>query len=59
MKLTIEELKLRIVDNYDPDVVLELLDLSTEQLLDRFEDILEQRKNKFKDLFEEGLDYDY
>lgn len=41
--LTLWEVKQRIKERYDPDTVLELLDLSTEQLVDRFEDIIEDR----------------
>lgn len=54
--ITIPELKLRIIDNYDPDLVVELLDLSTEDILDRFEDILFIRQHKFQDIIEEHED---
>jgi len=48
--LTLDELKERIIQNYDPDLVVEALEISTEELLDRFEDVLENKKDKFKDL---------
>jgi len=50
--LTQQDLKELIVENYDPDVVIELLDLSTETLLDRFEDVMWDRRYQFSDLYE-------
>ena len=47
--LTLEELKERVAVSIDPDLLVELLDLSSEDILDRFEDILEQRRYKFED----------
>ena len=55
MHLTPRELKERVILNYDPDEVVELLDLSTEDILDRFEDILWERKHKFGECYEEIL----
>lgn len=50
--LTQQDLKELIVENYDPDIVIELLDLSTEALLDRFEDVMWDRRYQFSDLYE-------
>ena len=46
---TIEELKESICAECDPDLIVELLDLSAAQLLDRFEDVLEERRHIFRD----------
>ena len=38
--LTLEELKERIVSLYDPDLIVEILEITTEELLDAFEEKL-------------------
>jgi len=38
MSLTLEEIKERLLKIYDPDDLLEALEISSEELLDRFED---------------------
>ena len=48
--LTVEELKEKIADNYDPDLIVEVLQITTEELLDAFEDRLRDNRNKFIDL---------
>lgn len=53
--LTLEELKERIIQTYDPDLVVEALEITTEQLLNVFEEELEENRNKFKDLEEEHV----
>ena len=50
MNLTLEELKELITARCDPDEVVELLDISTEDLLEYFEDKLIEHRHKFKDL---------
>lgn len=40
MSLTLEEVKERLLSTYDPEDFLEALDITAEQLLDRFEDKL-------------------
>lgn len=51
---TLGELKERLCELYDPDDIIEALEISTEDLLDRFEDKLELRaKLKFPDEIEE------
>ena len=49
MSLTMEEIKERILMFYDPDDLLEALEISAEQLLDRFEDRLINRLDKFEE----------
>lgn len=56
MPITLSELKERILQTYDPDDVLFALELSTSDLLDRFEDKLEERRYQFKDLEEDDGD---
>ena len=51
--ITLHELKERITSNYDPDLVVEVLEITTEQLLDNFEDQLVAKRHKFEDLEEE------
>jgi hypothetical protein len=51
--LTLAELKERIVSTYDPELVTEVLELSTEQLLDAFEEKLIAKRYKFEDLEDE------
>lgn len=51
MSLTLEEIKERLLKTYDPEDFLEALDITSEQLLDRFEAELLNRL----DLFEEEL----
>jgi hypothetical protein len=51
MSLTLEEIKERLLKTYDPEDFLEALEITSEQLLDRFEDKLINRL----DIFEEEL----
>ena len=52
MSLTMDEIKERILRVYDPDDLLEALEISSEELMDRFEDKLINRL----DMFEEELE---
>jgi len=52
MSLTLGEMKEKLLKLYDPDDLLEALEITSEQLLDRFEDKL---INRF-DAFEEELE---
>ena len=52
MSLTMEEIKERILMFYDPDDLLEALEISAEQLLDRFEDKLINRLDQFEEELE-------
>ena len=55
MALTLEELKEVLVDHLDPDDIIEALEITTEQLLNVFEDELLLKRYKFTD-YEEALD---
>lgn len=47
--LTLDELKERLAEQIDPDLVVELLELTTEEILDRFFDKLEEKRYMFSD----------
>lgn len=58
MSLTLEEIKERILRVYDPDDLLEALQITSEEILDRFEDKLIKRIEQFQeDLEEEEYEY--
>jgi hypothetical protein len=60
MSLTLEELKEKLMDNYDPDDLLEFLELSSEEILDRFEDKVIKRFEQLEQEFlEEEDEYGY
>jgi hypothetical protein len=52
MSLTLEEIKERLLKTFDPDDLLEALQITSEEILDRFEDKLINRL----DVFEEELE---
>ncbi len=51
MSLTMDEIKERVLTRYDIDDILSLLDITAEEIVDRFEDKFINRLC----LFEEGL----
>lgn len=53
MILTLEELCERLRERVDPDLLLEELGLSTEDLVDRFEDKIEAKFSKLIALVED------
>ena len=53
MSLTLEELKVVLCNHLDPDDIVEALELSTEQLLNMFEDELINKRYKFSDYEED------
>jgi hypothetical protein len=55
MSLTLEEVKERLLKTFDPDDLLEALQITSEEILDRFEDKLINRL----DVFEEELEEEY
>lgn len=58
MSLTLEEIKERLLRLYDPDDLIEALQISAEDLLDRFEDKLLKKIEEFQeDLEEETHEY--
>ena len=57
MSLTLEEIKQRLLRFYDPDDLLEALQISSEDILDRFEDKLLRKLDQFQDELEEEYEY--
>jgi|TARA_X000001382_G_scaffold67927_2_gene47176 hypothetical protein len=53
MSLTLEEVKERLLKTFDPDDLLEALQITSEQILDRFEDKLINRLDVFEEELEE------
>ena len=53
MSLTLDEIKERLLQTYDPDDLLEALQISSEEILDRFEDKLLRRLDEFQEDLEE------
>ena len=53
MSLTLEEVKERLFKTFDPDDLLEALQITSEQILDRFEDKLINRLDVFEQELEE------
>jgi len=49
MSSTFEELKEQILNNYDVDFLVELLGITSESLLDRYEDLLITHMDMFED----------
>jgi hypothetical protein len=44
-----DEIREKILDRYDPDDLIEFLELTSEELLDRFEDKLINRLEQFEE----------
>ena len=53
MSLTLEEIKERLLHLYDPDDLIEALQISAEDILDRFEDKLLRKLENFHEELEE------
>ena len=53
MSLTLEEIKEKLLRFYDPDDLLEALQISSEEILDRFEDKLLKKIENFQEELEE------
>jgi hypothetical protein len=47
MSSTFEEVKEQILNKYDVDFLCELLDISSESLVDRYEDLVMKNLDKF------------
>ena len=47
--LTMDEIREKILDRYDPDYLIDFLELTSEELLDRFEDKLINRLEQFEE----------
>ena len=58
MSLTLEEIKERLLETMDPDELLEVLQITSEDILDRFEDRLISRIEVLEEeLMEEAKEY--
>ena len=57
--LTLEETKERILKTYDPDDLLEALQINSEEILERFEDKLINRLEKFWETVEDEEEYEW
>jgi hypothetical protein len=57
MSLTLEEIKERLLHLYDPDDLIEALQISAEDILDRFEDKLLRKLDNFQEELEEMNEY--
>ena len=57
MSLTLEEIKEKLLRFYDPDDLLEALQISSEEILDRFEDKLLRRLDEFQEDLEEEYEH--
>ena len=55
MSLTLDEIKERLLRYYDPDDLLEALQISSEEILDRFEDKLMRKLDSFQEELEEEI----
>ena len=53
MSLTLEEVKERLLKTLDPDDLLEALQITSEEMLERFEDKLINRLDVFEEELEE------
>ena len=53
ISLTLEEIKERLLKTFDPDDLLEALQITSEQILERFEDKLINRLDVFEQELEE------
>ena len=48
--LTMDEIKEKVLQRYDPDDLIEALDISSEEILDRFEDKLLANLEQFEQI---------
>tara|TARA_B100000085_G_C18549015_1_gene515079 strand:+ start:1295 stop:1471 length:177 start_codon:yes stop_codon:yes gene_type:complete len=55
MSLTLDEIKERLLHIYDPDDLLEALQISSEEILDRFEDKLLRKLDEFQEDLEDEI----
>ncbi len=49
MSLTIEELIEIVGERYDPDLLIEVLQITSEEILERFKDKVEENYDKFEE----------
>ena len=53
MAITLVEIFELLKQRYDPDTLVELLDISAEEIVDRFQDKIEERADEFEEEFSE------
>ena len=53
MTYTLEELKELLKERVDPDLLVDEMGLSSEEIIDRFDDIVEKRFNRLLKLVED------
>jgi hypothetical protein len=51
--LTVKELSTLLAERYDPDFLVEILDISSEDICERFEDVIESKMATLVKEFEE------
>ena len=50
MKLSLALLKERVAERYDPDYLVDILGISSEELLEAFEDRLREKRDEFSEV---------
>ena len=50
MKITLDVLKQRVAERYDPDYLVDVLDISSEELLEAFELKLIEKQDEFSEV---------
>ena len=50
MKISLSVLKERIAERYDPDYLVDILDISSEEILEAFEDKLREKRDEFSEV---------
>jgi|TARA_R110000787_G_C13377306_1_gene441483 hypothetical protein len=53
---TIEELKEKIVENYDPDLLVDVLEVTTEELVEALSDQIQEMAEFFEKEFQEDAE---
>lgn len=53
---TLEELKEKIVENYDPDLLVDVLQVTTEELVELLTDHIQEKADFFEKAFEEDVE---
>ena len=53
---TIEELKEKIVENYDPDLLVDVLEVTTEELVEALSDQIQEMAELFEKEFQEDAE---
>jgi hypothetical protein len=56
MSLTNQQFKNRLINLNDPSTLCDILEIKSEDIVERFEDIIEEKEMELRDLFD--VDYD-